>query len=221
MSRRIILPFVIVAISFIIAGSFNTHSQQPKSGAKPLSGNVRDNGAKGDGIADDWQIIQNTVDAGASAIILPSGTYRITKTVTVDLSKGGFTSIRGGGVARVVMAGVGPAFQFKGSHQGTADPKTFKDNVWNRERMPSVDGIEIVGDNPAADGIEASGTMQLTLTRLLIRKCRHGVHLTGRDRNVIISDSHIYQNRGIGIFLDATLNFLNIFGIKLRRVLNI
>ena len=41
---------------------------------------------------------------------------------------------------------------------------------------------------------------QITLTRLLIRHCRHGIHLTNRNRNVSISNCHIYQNRGIGVF---------------------
>ena len=211
MSRRIILPIALLALALITVSNYIAHPQQPEPVTKPISGNVRDHGAKGDGTADDWQAIQTTVDAGA--VLLPPGTYRITKTVTVDLSKAGFTSIRGEGVARVVMAGTGPAILLKGSHQGTADPKSFKDIVWERERMPRVDGIEIVGDNAAADGIEASGTMQLTLTRLLIRKCRHGVHLVGRDRNVIVSDSHIYQNRGIGIFMDAVnLHQINVTG---------
>ncbi len=211
MSRRIILPIALLALALITVSNYIAHPQQPEPVTKPISGNVRDHGAKGDGTADDWQAIQTTVDAGA--VLLPPGTYRITKTVTVDLSKAGFTSIRGEGVARVVMAGTGPAFLLKGSHQGTADPKSFKDIVWERERMPNVDGIEIVGDNPAADAIEATGTMQLILTRLLIRKCRHGVRLTGRDRNVIVSDSHIYQNRGIGIFMDAVnLHQINVTG---------
>ncbi|MCI0699799.1 MAG: right-handed parallel beta-helix repeat-containing protein, partial [Planctomycetia bacterium] len=86
---------------------------------------------------------------------------------------------------------------------GTASPETVKDAVWAKERMPVVEGIEIVGDHMNADGIEATGTMQLTITRVLVRKCRHGIHLTTRNRNVLISNSHIYQNRGIGIFLDA------------------
>src|SRR5262249_21621513 len=79
--------------------------------------------------------------------------------------------------------------------------------------MPIVEGLEIVGDNEKADAIEASGTMQLTITRILIRKCRHGVHLTGRNRNVIIADSHIYENRGIGLFLESVnLHQINVTG---------
>jgi Right handed beta helix region len=51
------------------------------------------------------------------------------------------------------------------------------------------------------------------LHQLLIRKCRHGIHLANRDRNVIISDCHIYDNSGIGVFLDSVnLHQINIHG---------
>jgi hypothetical protein len=79
--------------------------------------------------------------------------------------------------------------------------------------MPTIEGIEIVGDHANADAIEASGTMQLTITHVLIRKCRHGVHLTNRNRNVIVANSHIYENRGIGVFMDAVnLHQINVTG---------
>jgi parallel beta-helix repeat protein len=68
--------------------------------------------------------------------------------------------------------------------------------------MPLVDGVAIVGDHPNAIGIEAIGTMQLTLSRNHIRGVLHGIHLVGNNRNVIISDCHIYENRGIGIYYD-------------------
>ena len=66
--------------------------------------------------------------------------------------------VRSGGVrvrARRIMAGEGPALKFVGSHAGTADPKTVKPQVWN-ERMPTVEGIEIVGDHANADAIEGN-----------------------------------------------------------------
>jgi hypothetical protein len=175
---------------------------QPPSGGKPTSGNVRDHGAKGDGKADDSDAIQKAVDASAGVVHLPPGTYRITKPVVVDLDKVGFTTITGDTVARVVMAGEGPAFKFVGTHGGTAAPASVKDNVWDRQRMPGIDGVEIVGDHEKANGIEATGTMNLTLTRVFIRRCFHGIHLTTRNRNVIVSHCHVYQNRGTGIFLD-------------------
>jgi hypothetical protein len=205
--------FMIVAVCLFgaVLVLSRVSSQQPAPERRPPSGNVRDHGAKGDGKADDTQALQTAVDASAGVVQLPPGAYRITKPITIDLDKVGFTALRGD--ARVVMAGEGPAFKFIGTHGGTADPKTVKENVWEKERMPSVDGIEIVGDHEKADGIEAAGTMKLTLTRVLIRKCFHGVHLTTRNRNVLISGCHIYQNRGIGVFMDrVNLHQINITG---------
>lgn len=212
MPRRLLLPVLVLALGLAATLALSGHTQQPAPGAKPPTGNVRDHGAKGDGAADDWQAVQNAVDAGVGVVYLPPGTYRVTKTVTVDLAKVGFTAIRGDG-ARVVMAGEGPAFKFIGTHAGTAAPNTVKDGVWAKERMPSLEGVEIVGGHENADAVEATGTMQLTITKVLIRKCRHGVHLTGRNRNVLIADCHIYENRGIGVFMDAVnLHQINLIG---------
>jgi len=160
-------------------------------------------GAVGDNKTDCTAAIQKAVNSGVGQIVFPSGTFRITKTIEINLDKVGYTSISGGGTARVVMAGPGPAFRFVGTHAGTAGPHTFKENVWARQSTPMVDGIAIIGDHPEADGIEATGTMQLTLTRLVVRNARHGVHLVKRNRNVTISECHLYDNSGIGVFLDS------------------
>jgi hypothetical protein len=79
--------------------------------------------------------------------------------------------------------------------------------------MPVVAGLEIAGGHAEADGIEASGTMMLTVHMALIRGCRHGVRLVKRNRNIIISDCHIYSNRGIGVFYDdVNLHQSNVTG---------
>jgi hypothetical protein len=162
--------------------------------------------------ADDTNDLQALVQRGG-VIRLSQREYRISKPVVVDLARTGFTCIEGGTVARVVMTGPGPAFRFVGSHAGTAAPATVKPGVWAKERMPGVDGVEIVGGHADADGIEATGTMQLTVTRLLVRQCRHGVRLTGRNRNVTLATCHIYENRGVGVFFDAVnLHQANVTG---------
>ncbi|MFO0802319.1 MAG: right-handed parallel beta-helix repeat-containing protein [Gemmataceae bacterium] len=187
----------------------------PQSAAAPKlpGGDVRDFGAKGDGVADDSAAIQKALDASPGTVFFSPGAYRITKPIVIDLDKTGFTTLRGNGVARVIMAGEGSAFKFIGTHGGTAQPSSVKDNVWAKERMPGVDGIEIVGEHEKANGIEAAGTMKLTITRVLIRRCFHGIHLTSRNRNVLIADSHIYHNRGIGVFMDkVNLHQINITG---------
>jgi hypothetical protein len=169
-------------------------------------------GAIGDGKADDTVAIQKAVAAGGS-VRFPTGTWRLTKTVTVELAKSGYTSLVGEGTARIVMEGAGPAFRLIGTHQGSAEPRTLKAVTLERERMPMIDGLEIVGAHEEADGIEAKGTVQLTITRTRISGVRHGVHLVERNRNVTISASHIYDCRAVGIFLDAVnLHQTNITG---------
>jgi hypothetical protein len=68
--------------------------------------------------------------------------------------------------------------------------------------MPLIDALEIIGSHPNADGIELKNTLMPTLRTILIRNVRNGIHLTSRNRNVLIDGCHIYNNSGIGIFLD-------------------
>jgi len=183
---------------------------QERRAPRTAEQNVRRFGAVGDGQADDTGAIQKAVEAGG-VIRLPKGTYRITRPIVIELDKVGHIS--GAGVGRLVMAGPGPALKFVGTHFKSADPAGFSKDVWERQRMPLVDAVAIEGDHPEAIGIAANGTMQLTLTRLHIRGVLHGIHLVGNNRNVLISDCHLYENRGIGIFYDnVNLHQSNITG---------
>lgn len=174
---------------------------------------VRDFGAVGDGVADDTAAVQKAVDTKIGSVVFPRGTYRLTKPIRITLSETGWTALRGDGTAQVLMSAAGPAFHFIGTHAGTAAPSTVKPAVWEKERTPMVDRLEIVGAHAEADGIRAEGTMQLTVTTVTARKLRHAIHLTGRNRNVLISACHLYENRGCGVFYDqVNLHQSNIVG---------
>lgn len=166
-------------------------------------GDVRDFGAVGDGVIDDTEAIQHALDDGDGLLHFPRGEYRISKTLVVDLEKRSRTGISGaGGTAKLVMHGAGPALFLKATHAKTADPGGFRPEEWQHERMPTVDGIEIEGRHPEADGIRIVGVMQPTLTRVLIRQVRTAVHITDRARNVVIDSCHFYHNTGKGVHLD-------------------
>jgi Pectate lyase superfamily protein/Right handed beta helix region len=181
------------------------------SGAETKS--VRDFGSVGDGKTDDSAAIQKAVDSGLGDIVFPKGNYRLSKTVTIELDKTGYTALVGDGTARIVMAGSGPAFHFIGTHAGSADPGAFKPEVWERQRAPMVSHLEIIGDNAEADGIEATGTMQLTVTETAIHDLRNAIHLTTRNRNIIVANCHLYHNSGAGVFYDhVNLHQSNITG---------
>jgi parallel beta-helix repeat protein len=204
LNKREIALMVLVLLAGLAIGS---------SAQEANHGDVRSFGAAGDGVTDDTIAIQKAVDSGLGAITLSKGIYRITRPIVIDLDKTGYTSLSGGGVARIVMAGPGPALKFAGTHFKSADPEDFAENVWERQHMPLVDAIAIDGGHPDAVGIEAVGTMELTITRVHIRGVLHGIHLTGNNRNLMISNCHLYENRGIGIFYDdVNLHQSNITG---------
>lgn len=203
MARKLSL---LLALLLITLGSrlLTTRAAPPDAGPDDVAAaqTVASFGAVGDGVADDTESIQRAVDSGIGDIHLSKGVYRITRPIKIDLDEVGYTAIRGDGVARIVMEGAGPAFRFVGTHDGTAAPRTVDAKVWQRQRSPMVDAIEIVGGHVQACGIEASGTMQLTLTRVVVRDALHAIHLVKRNRNVTLSECHLYDNRGVGVYLD-------------------
>ncbi len=175
---------------------------------------VRDFGAKGDGRTDDTAAITHALQRAGGEVVFPRGDYVISKPLHVPLDVHGPLSLAGsGGVARLVMTGPGPALHLVGTHRRTAQPSHFEEKVWQRERMPTLRDLEIVGRHAEADGIRLEGTMQATLTGLLVRRCRHGIHLATRNRNVVIADCHVYDCTGIGVYLDrVNLHQINIHG---------
>jgi polygalacturonase len=165
--------------------------------------NVRNFGAKGDGRSDDSEAIRHAVEkAGDGVLEFPRGDFLIRRTVEVRLREHGRIGLVGNGVGRVVMAGAGPAFRFVGTHTKNADPTSFAPGVWQKERMPLVQGLEVVGAHPEADGLEFVRVMQPTLIGVLVREVRHGVRFAERNRNVLLDSCHVYHCRGVGVFFD-------------------
>jgi len=176
--------------------------------------NVREFGARGDGKTDDTAALSHAIQQGDGHLLFPRGDYLISRPLYIPLERHGRIGVDGsGGTAKLVMAGPGPALHLVGAHKGNALPANIADGVWKAERMPTVQNLEIEGRHADADGIRIEGAMQPTLLGLLVRRCRHGVHLVNRDRNVLIANCHIYDNTGAGVFLDhINLHQINITG---------
>ncbi len=179
------------------------------------AGNVRDFGAVGDGQTDDTAAIRKAIQRTETGLVtFPRGDYRITETIEIDLSETDRIGLDGcGGTGRLIMAGAGPAFRFLGQHRGTAGPASFEDATWQRQRMPQVQNLGILGGHPEADGLAFTGTMQAIVRGTLIREVRHGIHLYGRNRNVLIDGVHVYNCTGVGVFFDeVNLHQVNVIG---------
>ncbi|MCS5583598.1 MAG: right-handed parallel beta-helix repeat-containing protein [Pseudomonadales bacterium] len=174
--------------------------------------NIQHFGAVGDGIADDTDAIIHAIENGDGHIELPAGTFRITRTIEVDLTSNSPLAITGAaGATTIVMDAAGPAIRLVGTHGGTGDPGSRSESVVDFQRMPVIADLKITGSHPLADGIQCLQTMQIILRSLLITEVRHGVHLFQRNRNVIITHCHIYFNSGVGVYLDRlNLHQINI-----------
>lgn len=162
-------------------------------------------------LPDSTKELQKKIDENDGNLLLGNDDIlRITKPLVFDLAKHHAVAVKAAGGVSIVMDGPGPALRFIGSHEGTASPKSFKPETWN-ERMPIVSGIEILGNHEQADGIELVQTVGAILDSVSVRWCRHGIHLVKRNRNVLISDCHLYENAGVGIYLDdVNLHQINI-----------
>lgn len=146
--------------------------------------------------------LQKQADENGGSLILDPGVYRLTAPLVFKLEQTRSAIIRpASGPVTLIMDGPGPAIRIEGSHQGSASPKAFEAPTWN-ERMPIIEGIEIVGNHPEADGIALFQTVEPVISRVAVRWCRHGIHLVVRNRNVTISDVHLYENQGVGLYLD-------------------
>ena len=162
-------------------------------------------------LPDSTDELQRRIDSGGGNLLLGERkVLRVTRPLVFDLSLHGAISIKSDRGATIVMDGPGPALKILGTHEGTASPKSFKPSTWN-QRMPLISGIEILGNHELADGVQLVKTVGVTISNLSVRWCRHGIHLFERNRNVVISACHFYENSGVGIYLDdVNLHQINI-----------
>lgn len=140
-------------------------------------------------------------DTGGT-LLVPPGVHRITGTLEFVLAGKNSATIRAEkGSATIVMDGPGPAIRIAGSHKGSAAPSSFQPNSFH-EATPLIEDLEILGNHPEADGIELARTFQPVISRVAVRWCRHAIHLIESNRNLTITDVHLYENSGAGIFYD-------------------
>ena len=162
-------------------------------------------------LPDSTIVLQKMIDDQDGNLLLGNDdVLRITQPLVFDLAKHKAVAVRATGGVTIVMDGPGPALRFQGSHQGSASPTSFVPATWN-ERMPTVSGIEILGNHEEADGIELEQTVAAIISNVSVRWCRHGIHLVNRNRNVLVSACHLYENSGVGVYLDdVNLHQINI-----------
>ena len=163
-----------------------------------------------DSLPDATDKLQSLIENQKGVIVLTEKYYRISRPLTLRLDQHGAASITSTTGSTLIMTGPGPAISVQGNHTGTAAPTSFSAKTWN-ERMPTFAGFEILGGHPQSDGINLQQTVGAMIKGMSIRWCHHGIHLTTRNRNVIVSNCHLYENSGVGLYLDdVNLHQINV-----------
>src|SRR5690606_37368655 len=100
---------------------------------------------------------------------------------------------------------------YGGSHKGSALPASVEEPVWTKEKIFTIESLEILGQQEESDGIQFIELMQPVVRNCLISNVRYGIRLSTRNRNVLLLGNHIYNCRKIGVFLDeVNLHQINI-----------
>jgi hypothetical protein len=142
------IPYIFVISLLLFFSSFSAFAQytHPSSddefiGPFPSWINVKQYGAKGDGVTDDTKALQSAFDAigdytdTASVVYLPAGTYKITSTLNLKAQR------------RIGIIGEDPAtvtIQWKGAQDGTmlhingVEHSRFNRITWNGEGVAKI-----------------------------------------------------------------------------------
>jgi len=147
--------------------------------------NVRDKGAKGDGVTDDTVAIQAAIDSGAKAVYVPAGTYLVSSLLMPN-------------VFNFVLFGDGPSSNLK-MKAGGSNPCIYwatASVVYNEQ---TVANISITGTNGSQHCISTAGAGGPTLD---------GIYIT----DVPVGKSGIYSNGAAATYNhDVRMNNIQIY----------
>ena len=147
---------------------------------------VRDFGARGDGKTDDTAALSHAIQQGDGQLVFPRGDYLITRPLHIPLDLHGRISIDGAGrhgQAHHGRARPGPAPR----RHPSPSPPTRALRRWRLAqgaacRRSAAWRSSAGMPRPTASASKAPCSRRCS--GVLIRRCRHGIHLPNRDRNV-------------------------------------
>lgn len=176
-------------------------------------------GAKGDGETDDSQAIQDAINAipdGEQGTLEFSGgkRYRVSSTVSVDFEM--IRAVRGNGAWLITDSDI-VVLDCHGSNTGVSNPTTgnVPRNI-DVEHNPIISGLNIYCNGPSTDADDnteylGTGLRVSDIFGLVVRDCylfnlRHGIETTGKCRNLIYANNHVYDCYGTALLFSAGLD---------------
>ena len=161
--------------------------------------NIRDFGAKGDGINDDTLAFKNAINSLGgtwsnitNTLFIPSGVYRITEPIQINR---GYITINGAGQDQSIIYVDNDinCFEIDGSSKSSGYLYSLK-----------IGGLTISGNNKCKKGMYINGIgLHSHLYNIVIENCKeYGLHITGYSFDFPIDNLHVRGTGKEGIFVD-------------------
>ena len=159
---------------------------------------------KGDGVTDDTMAVRRVVNMGNRITFPNVDKIKLTGTVTVAL---GYSKVIDGMGATLIATDDFYALTVKGTLNSSAAPSSIEDFVLKAEGGTIIKNFKMTASDPTeGGGIDASKAFGLRIENNYIYKCANGIRFSGMNRDVIISENHLFAMTENGILFDENVN---------------
>lgn len=158
-------------------------------------------GAKGDGITDDTQAITDYCNSSRKLIFPKGKKYKISSPIKINAD---IVRYLNGGNSTFIATGDFDVFQFYGSLSGSANPDVSKDIVYT-EHGSVIENVIVTSESKVdGTGISISKNFGGIIRNCNFNFLKTGIKIHGMNRNLVISNNHIYANFEHGVYLTDT-----------------
>jgi hypothetical protein len=160
----------------------------------------------GNGIADDTAALQELVNSEKDIHLPANLTIKLTSSILINVDK---CKLFDGGNSTFVIGGDFPAFSLSGSLTSsmTANPNTLDAGIVQGEAVFKIANCKIRSSNTSAGtGISISGCFKTKIENCYIYNLKTGIAVANQNRDLIISNNHIYGCLLYGLHIQSTAN---------------
>ena len=159
---------------------------------------------KGDGVTDDTLALQRMVNMATSVKLPDVEKIKLTSSISVCL---GFAKIIDGNGVTLIVSGNYYALDVEGTLTSSANPSSMNEYVLKSEGGTVIKNFKATSSDGESGGfVKARKSFNLKIENNYIYKCGNGIRLYGMNRDISISENHIFALTESGILFDQNIN---------------
>lgn len=158
----------------------------------------------GDGITDDTMAVRRMVNMGTSVTFPAVEKIKLTGTVNVQM---GYAKVLDGNGVTLIATDDFYALTVEGTLNSSASPAQIESYVLESEGGMIVKNFKFTAsDATEGGGIDASKVFNLRIENNYIYNVANGIRFSGMNRDVIITENHIFAINEDGLLFDTSVN---------------